>query len=70
MTCPWGVATGRERSARWTRSAIGAAIEMAKIAAVAGPRLAATTTVPVSAEMSAAVPPQPSPARQIGKGAR
>jgi hypothetical protein len=40
------------------------------MAAVAGPRLAATTSVPIKAETSAAVPPQPSPARQIGKGAR
>ena len=67
---PCGVGAGRDRSARCERSAAGAATDSAKIAAVAGPKLAAITTVPVSAENSAAMPPQPSPARQSGSGAR
>ena len=70
MTWPCGVAAGRDSSARWVRSAAGTAIDMANTAAVAGPSAAAITTVPVSAEKTAAMPPQPSPARQIGNGAR
>ena len=45
-------------------------MEMANTAAVATPRAAAITTVPVSADNSAALPPQPRPARNTGNGAR
>ena len=70
MAWPCGVGAGRDSSTRWERSAIGAAIDSAKMAAVAGPKLAAITTVPASAAIRAALPPQPSPARQSGSGAR
>src|SRR5262249_62417674 len=69
-TWPLGVAAGRDRSARWVRSAVGAAIDSAKTAAVAGPRLAAMTTVPGRADNSAPLPPPPRPARQNGGDAR
>src|SRR5262245_44331952 len=62
--------TGRDRRVRRVRNAVGAAIERAKIAARTGPSPRARTTVPVSADVSPAMVPQPRPARQSGSGAR